>query len=149
MAAARPSEISIDGACRGNPGPAGIGIAFLNPDGTAAQQYCQYIGETTNNVAEYLAFIGALQTALQLGLANILVRTDSQLLARQINGQYRVRHPRIVELYAAAKTLMSSFQSVTVKHVPREQNRIADKLANRAVDMRPSALVEVPRLASN
>ena len=128
----RSCEVHIDGASHGNPGPAGVGVAFSGaPEG--ARQFSHYVGETTNNVAEYLALLYALQEALQQGCTTLTVKTDSELLARQVNGQYRVRDPRLRLFHDLALHLVQGFQRCTVEHVPREQNTIADRLAGEAV----------------
>ncbi len=137
-------ELAIDGASRGNPGPSGIGIVLRDPERSLTRQWCQYLGHTTNNVAEYSALIRGLEQAQAQGCRNVVVRTDSQLLARQISGQYRVRDERLKLLYQQAQSLISRFEACSVEHVPREQNREADKMANRGVTLRASNLTEVP-----
>ena len=126
-------ELFIDGASRGNPGPSGVGVVCLE-DGTPAWQLAEGIGETTNNVAEYFALIFALQEALKRGQRSVMVKTDSELLARQIGGQYKVRDPWLKRLHALAIHLHGGFERVTVQHIPREANRAADKLAGQAAD---------------
>ena len=124
-------EVYIDGASRGNPGPAGVGVVFMDPAGT--RQFSKYLGETTNNVAEYLALVYALQEALQAGYAALTVKTDSELLARQVNGQYRVRDSQLRLFHDLALHLAQGFRQCRVEHIPRTENRIADRLAGQAV----------------
>ena len=141
MRPARSCEIFIDGASRGNPGPSGIGAAFFDGGAKPVKQLSRYLGETTNNVAEYLALIYALQEALRDGYAAVSVKTDSELLARQLSGAYRVRDPQLRLLYDLATHLIAGFTSCVVTHVPREQNTLADRLAGRAVTSRTPAVL--------
>ena len=97
MTPTRSYDVYIDGASRGNPGPAGVGVVFLDGSRHPIRQFSKSIGETTNNVAEYLALIYALQEALQAGYASLSIKTDSELLARQLSGQYKVRDARLLE----------------------------------------------------
>ena len=128
----RAVEVFIDGASLGNPGPSGVGVAFVRPDGTPIRQFAKGIGQATNNVAEYLAFLYALQEALQAGCTDLVVRTDSELLARQLSGRYKVRDATLRILHDLATHLQLAFASVHVEHVPRERNRLADRLAGDA-----------------
>ena len=129
--------LHIDGASRGNPGPAGIGAVVEFNDGRPAMELFSYIGETTNNVAEYRALVMALEEAARLAPASSLtVHSDSELLVRQLNGQYKVKAAHLVPLHMEARRLLSAFSSVRVTHVPREENRKADSLANLAIDRR-------------
>jgi ribonuclease HI len=125
-------EIYIDGACKGNPGPSGIGVVVLG-NGKPVRNLYRFIGEATNNIAEYSALISALEEALLLGAKILSIKTDSELLCRQMNGVYKVRNANILGLHAQARRLMSGFSRVCIQHVPREQNKEADRLANRAV----------------
>ena len=131
-------EIYIDGASRGNPGPAGVGAVFLDGKAKPVRRFSKYLGETTNNVAEYLALVYALQEALREGYAVVTVKTDSELLARQINGQYKVRDPQLRLLHGLALHLVQGFARCEVVHVPRTQNAAADRLAGQAVTSRVS-----------
>lgn len=128
----RRLEIYIDGAAKGNPGPAGVGVIICR-DGAVLKNVSNYIGHATNNVAEYTALIHALQEALILKAEELKINTDSQLLYRQINKVYKVRHPQILSLYNQALRLIEAFKHVDIKHIPREQNSGADKLATKAV----------------
>lgn len=128
----RQLEIYIDGASKGNPGPAGVGIIICQ-NGNVVRNISNYIGNATNNVAEYTALIQGLQEALNLKTEQLKINTDSQLLYRQIKKEYKVKHPVILTLYNQAAELMSSFIQVSINHIPRQQNCGADKLATKAV----------------
>lgn len=130
-------RLFCDGASRGNPGPAGAGAALFNPRGEVAAKLARYLGETTNNVAEYQALILGLQEAARLGARQLQVLADSELLVRQLNGQYRVKAPHLLPLWRLAKTELQKFEACTVSHVPRAENRLADELANQGIDQRP------------
>jgi ribonuclease HI len=126
--------INSDGASRGNPGPAGIGVS-IRVDGEAdAREFYEYIGETTNNVAEYKALLLGLGEAEKLGAASVTVLADSELLVRQLNGQYKVKAEGLRPLFLEASRRLRGFPSVRVAHVRREENRDADRLANKAID---------------
>lgn len=126
--------IYIDGASRGNPGDAGAGVAILNEQREPLIEKKQYLGQTTNNSAEYQALILALEETLSMRASQVEIYTDSELLARQWNGQYRVQSPGLVTLMQQARRLASQLQFCRISHVPREQNKRADKLANLAID---------------
>ncbi|MCU0580689.1 MAG: ribonuclease HI family protein [Desulfobacterota bacterium] len=131
--------IHSDGAAKGNPGPAGAGWLIRDGQGKVLSRTGRYLGRGTNNEAEYQALIGALEEALALGGKDVTVHSDSELLVRQLNGQYRVRHPRLKELFDRVQDLLSRFREYVILHVPREQNREADAMANEAVKAhRPS-----------
>ena len=132
MTRTRSYELYIDGASRGNPGPAGVGVVCVDGTDHPAWQLSRGLGHTTNNVAEYLALIYALQEALKRGQRAVTVRTDSELLARQINGQYRVKDPWLKVLHELAGHLREGFEEFSFHHIPREQNRLADRLAGEA-----------------
>ena len=134
MTPSRSCEVYIDGASRGNPGPAGIGIAFTNGMSAPVREVSKYIGETTNNVAEYLALVYAQQEALALGCTDLTVKTDSELLVRQISGQYKVRDARLRMLYDLVMHVGRRFSAWRVEHIPREGNRLADRLAGQGAD---------------
>jgi ribonuclease HI len=126
--------IYIDGASRGNPGPAGAGVVIFGPEGeTLAEEYV-YIGEATNNVAEYRAFLLALQKAREMRATRVQVFTDSELLYRQMKGLYRVRDSKLAALFQEAISLSKEFQQLRLQHVLRSENKRADLLANLAVD---------------
>jgi ribonuclease HI len=136
-AAARPDSrliIYTDGASRGNPGPASIGGVILTADGREVHTISSRIGHATNNEAEYRAVIAALEAALALGGEEIELRTDSELLERQLSGRYRVKNPRLIPLSNRVKALRNRFKQVRIVHIGRELNRRADALANQALD---------------
>ena len=124
----------VDGASRGNPGPSGIGVVLYDGGRRVVRSFGKYIGETTNNVAEYTALLVGLQEALQHPIGSLRVHTDSQLLARQLQGRYRVKQPHLKILWDQIRDLIPSLNSFTVHHVPREKNREADRLANQAIN---------------
>jgi ribonuclease HI len=126
-----------DGASRGNPGLAGAGVVLLDPDGEVRVQEQAYLGQATNNVAEYQALLLGLQQARKLGIRRLRVHSDSELLVRQINGIYRVRQPHLLPLWREARQELERFESCEIIHVPRELNRQADRLANQGIDQRP------------
>ncbi len=133
-AAPRTLRVHIDGASRGNPGPAGIGVLFLGPDGAVVEQIHRGIGEATNNVAEYSALLAGLDRAAALGVTELEVYSDSELLVRQLQGRYQVKHPALRPLYAAARKRIAGLSRFAIHHVPRELNAEADALANRGID---------------
>ena len=126
-----------DGAARGNPGPAGIGALLKTPSGEVLSADSAYVGEATNNVAEYKALLLGLERALELGVRRIEVRADSELLVKQINGQYRVKSPGLRPLFQAAIALLARFEASRLVHVRREHNSEADRLANAGIGSRP------------
>src|SRR5580692_10097164 len=125
---------NIDGAARGNPGPAAYGVVICRPDGTTHESLGKYIGRHTNNVAEYYALIAALDYAAASGIRRLRVLSDSQLIVNQIKGLYKVKHPDLRPLHERAKKQSSALESFTIQYVPREQNRDADDMANAALD---------------
>jgi dinuclear metal center YbgI/SA1388 family protein len=126
--------IHIDGASRGNPGHAGAGVAIMDERGMTVAERKAYLGQVTNNVAEYQALILALREAVSLGAVRVEINTDSELLARQWNGEYRIQNQGLIPLMQQARRLAGQLQSCTVAHVPRERNKRADALANQAID---------------
>ena len=133
-------RIHVDGASRGNPGEAGFGIHAASADGQTVAELYGYLGPATNNVAEYQALIHALRWAIERGSGRVEIFSDSQLLVRQLEGRYRVKNPGLQPLFREASGLKARFEHVAIRHVPREENREADALANRAVDERASKL---------
>ncbi|AKG53000.1 phosphoglycerate mutase family [Dehalogenimonas sp. WBC-2] len=123
-----------DGACRGNPGASSLGVIIKTPTGQVVKQVCRALGHMTNNQAEYSAVIAALEEALKLGATELLLNADSELVVKQLNGQYRVKNAALAPLYAQVKALETKFKSVKYRYVPRERNRDADALANQALD---------------
>ncbi len=126
--------VNIDGASRGNPGKAGAGAVIKDVEGRVLKALKKYLGTTTNNIAEYSALLVALKGAADLGCGEIEVLADSELLVKQINGVYKVRSEDLRPLYEEAVALLKGFKSYKVRHVYREQNSAADKLANEAID---------------
>lgn len=125
--------IFTDGGARGNPGPAGIGVV-IKSDGKTVKAYGKYIGETTNNQAEYQALISALESAKVMGATEIQLFMDSELIVKQLKGEYRVRDAGLAPLYLKVHNLRAEFSKFFVSHVPREKNKEADKLVNDALD---------------
>ncbi len=123
-----------DGASRGNPGPSGAGVVIEDAEGHLLEELSEYLGRGTNNEAEYRALILGLTRAAELGATEVEIRTDSELMARQISGVYRVKHPGLKPLFEEVGILLARFRRQSVTHLPREQNSQADKLANRAID---------------
>lgn len=134
MEKARHLIVHVDGAARGNPGPAGIGFVIRDEEGNLLLEESSYLGETTNNVAEYQALLRALRAARHFTPAGVTVYTDSELMARQLRGEYRVRQEHLLPLWAEAKGLLALFTHSAVVHVQREENKEADRLANRGID---------------
>jgi ribonuclease HI len=126
--------LRCDGASRGNPGPAAIGVVLSDASGETIESFGRSIGTATNNVAEYRAVAAGLEAARRHGIEALELRLDSELVVRQLNGQYKVRHPALAELKDDVDRLLAAFRSVRVLHVPREENRDADRLANQALD---------------
>ena len=126
--------VHIDGASRGNPGPAAYGVVVESADGSRVAALSQYLGKATNNFAEYQGLLAALDHALSNHYSRVHVRTDSELLALQIQGVYKVKSPGLKPLCERARQLIARLDSFSIEHVPREQNREADRLANLALD---------------
>jgi len=124
----------IDGGSRGNPGPAAYGVAIETTQGQPVTAFAKFLGETTNNFAEYQGLLAALEYALSHGYPRLRVLTDSELMARQISGQYKVRSPDLKPLHEKARALIARLESFSIRHVYREHNREADRLANKAMD---------------
>ncbi|MDI6711773.1 MAG: ribonuclease HI family protein [Anaerosomatales bacterium] len=130
----RTGILHADGAARGNPGPAAIGVVVTDSDGAELKAFGEAIGVATNNVAEYRALIAGLQAARDLGIDSLRVRLDSELLVRQMTGAYRVKSAHLKPLHELARTLASTFADVRFEHVPRSENARADALCNQALD---------------
>src|SRR3954469_1170770 len=128
--------LEFDGGSRGNPGPAGIGVVVRAADGTPVVTLGRFIGRATNNAAEYRALITAMDEALRLGAKRIVIRGDSELVVRQMLGQYRVKHPDLKPLYEEAQDLFAQFDEARIEHNLRHKNALADRLANLAMDRR-------------
>ncbi|MGI2336406.1 MAG: ribonuclease HI family protein [Dehalogenimonas sp.] len=125
---------NTDGASRGNPGAAALGVMIKNPAGEVVREVSRCLGRLTNNQAEYAAVIAALEEAHKLGANELLLKADSELVVKQLCGQYRVKNAGLAPLYARVKALEGKFISVKYCYVPRECNREADALANRALN---------------
>lgn len=131
------SEIVIhsDGACRGNPGPGGAGAVLTDAEGEAIAEICRYLGDMlTNNQAEYRALNLALEEAIKKGATRLKIYADSELMVKQVRGEYRVKDKEIKILHAGTMGLLRQVGAYTIEHIPREKNSRADKLANLAID---------------
>ena len=127
-------RVNIDGGSRGNPGPAAYGIVIRDPRGETVTKLKKYIGRSTNNVAEYYGLIAALDYAQTHGVREVRIESDSELLVKQMRGQYKVKSGDLRPLFERAKKMSESFESFRIDHVYREQTREADALANEALD---------------
>jgi ribonuclease HI len=141
--------LQFDGGSRGNPGPAGAGVVVRAQDGTPLVTLGRFIGKATNNVAEYSALIIALEEAKKLGARRIIIRGDSELVIKQMRGEYRVKHPDMKVLCGQAQILLRDFDDVKIEHNLREKNVLADKLANLAMDRKAARdTVDAPAAAA-
>jgi ribonuclease HI len=132
-----------DGASRNNPGEAGAGVYVLQ-DNKPVKEIARYLGTTTNNIAEYTAAILGLEYAVQQGATKVNLFADSELLVKQLNGQYKVKNEGLKPLHAKAKELIGKIGIVTVKYIRREMNKEADALANKAVDEKANPNFQIP-----
>jgi ribonuclease HI len=123
-----------DGGSRGNPGPAASGAVLFDESGAVLREVGTYLGVATNNVAEWTGLLTGLEAALDLGVDDLVVRLDSELVVKQISGAYRVKNERLIPLHAKAKVLLRKFAHVDVRHVPRKENAAADALVNQVLD---------------
>ncbi|GFP37530.1 ribonuclease HI [Candidatus Hakubella thermalkaliphila] len=126
--------IYLDGGARGNPGPAGTGYLIFDEEGRLLAREGRYIGFTTNNVAEYTALVQALDRARGFEAQEIAIRSDSELVVRQLNRSYKVRDKKLKPLNERVRILLYPYRKVEIQHVPREENREADELVNQAID---------------
>ena len=126
--------IFTDGGARGNPGPAGIGAVILNGEGKVIAEISEYIGEATNNQAEYKALIAGLVKAKELGTSDLEVFLDSELVVKQLNREYRVKDKDLAPLFLEVYNISLGFKKIIFKHIFREKNELADKLVNQALD---------------
>ena len=124
----------IDGAARGNPGPAGAGVFIEAEEDRPAEELFESLGRTTNNVAEYRALLLALRRAKELGAENVEILSDSLLLVQQVNGVFKVKAPHLIPIVSDAVRRARGFRRFSIRHVPREQNKKADRLANLGAD---------------
>ena len=127
--------IYVDGGSRGNPGPSGVGVVILDANGKRLKEVSRYIGETTNNISEYNALLYGLEEALILRVDEIVVNLDSELVAKQLTGDYRVKDSGLKPLFERAMNMLKSFKSFEIRHIEREKNKEADKLVNRAINL--------------
>jgi ribonuclease HI len=126
--------VHVDGGARGNPGPAAAACVISTPEGEILGEHAQLLGEVTNNVAEYRALLLGLERARELGVTEVEVVNDSELIAKQVNGQYKVKHAAMRPLYQQAMAALRGFERWTVRTVPRARNADADALVNAALD---------------
>jgi ribonuclease HI len=138
MSEPAPWIIYTDGAARGNPGPAAFAYIIERP-GEAVIEENGCLSDTTNNIAEYTALVRALEHAERLGGRRLVVHSDSELMIKQMNGEYKVKHPGLLPLHQRAKALSRQFDEVVFRHIPREQNKRADQLGNAALDSVPKS----------
>jgi ribonuclease HI len=139
LSATRPPSaaalvIHVDGGARGNPGPAAIGVVVSSADGAVLDELAERIGVATNNVAEYQAVIKGVERAAQLGARELEIVNDSELVARQLSGDYKVKHPAMKPLYEQAMAALGAFDRWAIRSVPRAENAHADELVNAALD---------------
>ena len=136
-----PPEATLfaDGGSRGNPGPAASGAVLLDANGGLLEEVGEYLGTATNNVAEWTALVLGLQAAAKRGIRRLAVRLDSELVVRQVRGEYRVKHVDLQPLHRRALALLRRFEHVDVRHVPRKENVVADRLVNRVLDAQAPA----------
>src|SRR5947209_7439421 len=139
---------NVDGGARGNPGPSGYGVVVKDQSGKRLAALHEYLGQQTNNVAEYQGLIAALEYAVQHGHKALKVISDSELMVKQMKGQYKVKSPGLVDLYHRAKELITKLEWFSIQHVLREQNREADELANTAMDKGMGRRVDSARVSN-
>lgn len=125
---------NIDGGARGNPGPAAYGVVIRNPKGEVLEELGQYLGIQTNNIAEYSGLLAALEYAERKKIQSLKILSDSELLVRQMRGQYRVKNPALKQLFDRAQAITRTLQKFSIEHVPRESNKDADRLVNQVLD---------------
>jgi len=130
------ATMHIDGASRGNPGPAAYAVVLARP-GLPVVEEADTIGKATNNVAEYTALVEGLRLATELGVKKLSIFSDSELMVKQMKGEYRVKNPELLDLYNEAKRLAAGFEKIDITHVRREQNARADAIGNDALDGKP------------
>ncbi|HEV7179803.1 MAG TPA: ribonuclease HI family protein [Candidatus Baltobacteraceae bacterium] len=136
-----PTDATLfaDGGSRGNPGPAASGAVLLDAQGEVTDRVGLFLGRATNNVAEWTALCIGLERAAEKGVRRLAVRLDSELVVKQMRGEYRVKHQDLLPLYRRARTLMNKFEHVDIKHVRRKDNALADRLVNEVLDQQASA----------
>ena len=129
-------KVNIDGGARGNPGPAAYGVVVRNAKGEVIDEIAEYLGIQTNNYAEYSGLLAALEYALREKHASLKVLSDSELLVKQMKGQYKVKNPGLLELYERARAMVRKLERFSIDHVLREYNHEADRLVNKVLDSR-------------
>jgi ribonuclease HI len=133
------ATLFADGGSRGNPGPAASGAVLLDSSGELIEEACAYLGVATNNVAEWTALLLGLEAAAKRGIRRLAIRLDSELVVKQLRGEYRVKHADLQPLHRRSMTLLRRFEQVDLRHVPRKQNVLADRLVNRVLDQEAAA----------
>lgn len=133
------ATLFADGGSRGNPGPAAGAAVLLDANGETIEEVHEYLGIATNNVAEWTGLLLGLQAARERGIRRLAVRLDSELVVKQLRGEYRVKNPGLLPLYQRARALLRGFELIDIKHVPRKQNAAADRLVNIALDLQAAA----------
>ncbi|MGB2599339.1 MAG: ribonuclease HI family protein [Candidatus Omnitrophota bacterium] len=128
-------EIYADGGARGNPGPAGIGVVLFDENGEKVEEISKYIGLATNNVAEYMAVIYGLMEAMLKNARKVVLNVDSELVAKQLRGEYRVKNQDLLKFFSIALNIFRGFDKVEVREIPREKNKEADTLVNKAINL--------------
>jgi ribonuclease HI len=136
------ATLFADGGSRGNPGPAASGAVLLDPGGELVEEIGAYLGVATNNVAEWTALVLGLEAAAKRGIRRLAVRLDSELVVKQLSGEYRVKHAGLQPYYRRARQLIRGFAEVDVRHIPRKENALADRLVNRVLDQEAPAAVK-------
>lgn len=144
LAGDRSMVLEFDGGSRGNPGPAGVGARLLTEDGVTLYELGEFIGQATNNVAEYTALLRGLKAALAWKASKLSIRTDSELVAKQLKGEYKIKSPELKPLYYEAVRMIEKLGAVKVFHVYREENKRCDALANAAMDKKARLEPEGP-----
>ncbi|MBN1622608.1 MAG: ribonuclease HI family protein [Endomicrobiales bacterium] len=128
-------KIYTDGGARGNPGPAGIGVVVFNNNDEVLEEYKEYIGIATNNIAEYKALLHALELARKYAPCSLQIYLDSELIYNQMLGSYKVKNEKLLEYFVAAQKMLNDFEKVDFVHVKRDKNKLADKLVNQAINI--------------
>jgi ribonuclease HI len=127
--------VNVDGASRGNPGESGIGVAIFDKDSNLISEACDYLGVATNNIAEYRALILGIKLSTEYNAKRTLFKSDSELMVKQIKGEYKVKNAQLKLLFAEAQSLLKKLPNWKIMHVPRDENKEADLLANKGVEM--------------
>jgi ribonuclease HI len=133
------ATLFADGGSRGNPGPAASAAVLLEPGGELVEEVGAYLGVATNNVAEWTALVLGLEAAAKRGIRSLAIRLDSELVVKQLRGEYRVKHVALQPLHQRAMRLLRGFDQIDIRHVPRKQNTLADRLVNRVLDQEAQA----------